>query len=720
MFTDIKLEVGYASPFGADVQDDGINFAIPSDNATSVNILLYTQAWSNNPTVVPLVRNADGVWHRFVRGLPNSTLYNLQVGGAYTPAIDGKRFNANKTLNDPWAVAVVGDAEYDELGRLALGYDNSNPSDPNRHLIPSRDKSIAPKCVAYRSNFDWLGVTRPRHNWENTIIYEAHVAGMTGNAGSKLGARRGTFFGLIAMIPELQKLGVTAIQLLPIAEFDPYNREQPDCHLMNCWGYQTTVYGAPHSHYSFYGKLGQQVDEFKLLVREMHRAGIEVILDVVFNHDREGDHLGPTVSLKGLDNEVYFHLQKDHPELYVNHTGCGNTLNANHPRVRQLTMDCLRRWVTEYHIDGFRFDLAATFAIDTDQLEKDKTAIIAEMENDPVLASVKLIAEPWSCTSYRMGRMSDKRWWEWNDQYRDTLRRFVKGDTSQVAGLVKLMTGSREMFPSASGRGSINFVTCHDGFSLYDLVAYNNKHNELNGENNRDGADNNLSWNCGWEGDLATAPLGDDRKKQIESLRRQQMKNFITLLMLSEGTPMIRSGDEIAHTAFGNNNIWCQAELNQLNWLQVDKSADVLNFFSMIIGLRKALHLGVETEVFVKGENETDEEFRTRKEKSGKRERVWHGTIPEAPDTSDGTRFIASEIAPFSGNGVVSNPSVYFASNSYWEPLPVTLPSGKNWQLVVDTSRPAGQDIVSVDNAHSVGPLFIIQPRSTVVMVAKS
>ncbi|MGE5756294.1 MAG: glycogen debranching protein, partial [Planctomycetaceae bacterium] len=468
-----NLLPGSSERLGAIVTPEGINFAVHSSGATRVELLLFDNIADRRPSqVIPLDPEANktgDIWHIFVEGLPNRTLYNYRADGPYNPAADGTRFNAAKTLLDPYAVAVTGDFYWQQGD--ALGYDNTEPDDPDRHLRPSRVDNVggAPRCIAYRSIFDWEGDQHPDIPIEESIIYEVNVRGFTGHHSSESDLA-GTYRGFIEKIPHLKDLGITAVELLPVFEFDqfdgPFRDPLTGERLANAWGYNTVAFFAPESHYSYYGKLGEQIDEFKMLVRELHKHNIEVILDVVFNHTREGNHYGPTVSFRGLDNNIYYMLAPQ-PEYYNDFTGCGNTFNCNHPVVRRFILDCLRYWVNEMHVDGFRFDLAAVFAIDVDQQEKGKTPIIAEIESDPVLARIKLIAEPWSIRQYLLGTFSDRRWAEWNGKFRDAVRKFVKGDPGITGELASRIAGSYDLFAPTpdserSPFHSINFVTCHD------------------------------------------------------------------------------------------------------------------------------------------------------------------------------------------------------------------------------------------------------------------
>src|SRR3954470_22387188 len=645
-----NLLPGDPDPLGPTVRPDGINFAIHSAGSTRMELLLFDNIADQRPSqIIPLspeTNRTGSVWHIFVEGLPNRALYNLRADGPYNPAANGTRFNVTKTLLDPYAPAITGDF-YWQSGD-PLGYDNSDPTDEDRHLTPSTVDNVmgAPRCVAYRSDFDWEGDAHPDIPIEQSIIYEVNVRGFTRHHSSESDLA-GTYRGFIEKIPYLKDLGITAVELLPVMEFDQFDGPFRDPftgeRLANAWGYNTVAFFAPESHYSYFGKCGEQVDEFKMLVRELHKHNIELILDVVFNHSREGNHYGPTISFKGLDNDLWYMLSRDKPEYYNDFTGCGNTLNCNHPVVRRFILDCLRYWVTEMHVDGFRFDLAAVFAIDVDQQEKGKTPIIAEIESDPVLSRIKLIAEPWSIRQYRLGSFSDRRWAEWNGKFRDTVRRFVKGDPGITGELASRVAGSYDLFApnpesERSPFHSINFVTCHDGFTLNDLVSFNDKHNERNGEENRDGANDNNSWNCGYEGYVEFSDLPDEQKAAIETLRRQQIKNFLTILLLSQGTPMLLYGDEMRRTAEGDNNtVFQDNSLNWINWENLNRHGEIHRFTKLIIAFRRRHQIIRRWRYLTSDETDTPI-LRNIK---------WHGVKPGEADFSENSRFIAWELEAF-------------------------------------------------------------------------
>ncbi len=532
----------------------------------------------------------------------------------------------------------------------------------------------------------------------------------------------GTYRGFIEKIPYLKELGVTAVELLPVFEFDrfdgPFRDPLTGARLSNAWGYNTVSFFAPESHYSYYGKLGEQVDEFKMLVRELHKHNIEVILDVVFNHTREGNQYGPTIGFRGLDNAVYYMLMPE-AQFYNDFTGCGNTLNCNHPVVRKFILDCLRYWVTEMHVDGFRFDLAAVFAIDVDQQEKGKTPIIAEIESDPVLERIKLIAEPWSIRQYRLGSFSDRRWAEWNGKFRDTVRKWVKGEP--VAGeLASRVAGSYDLFApqpesDRSPFHSINFITCHDGFTLNDLVSYNEKHNERNGEQNRDGINENDSWNCGHEGltDTFNSPeLTDEQAPgEIESIAAAaKIKNFLTILFLSQGTPMLLYGDELRRTAEGNNNtVFQDNHLNWINWTDLKTHADVLEFTKRIIAFRKRHQIIRRWRYMTSDKAETP----------NLRNISWHGVKPAQADF--GGRYLAWVLEAFQTEERGDLP-IYVGTNTFWEPLEIELPAieGKRWYRVVDTFLPPGEQIVSDEEAAFLPEAtYKVQPRTAIVLIAR-
>ncbi|CAN5602041.1 hypothetical protein BH11CYA1_BH11CYA1_28820 [soil metagenome] len=686
------IKIGSPEPLGATVTEHGVNFAVASESAAKVELLIFENKDAKQPTRTVDLTKTDNVWHGFVENLPAGTQYLFRAHGEYSPAADGSRINPNMALLDPYSKAITGGT------KGPLGYDNSNLADPNRHLQKGTIDSVEemPRSIVVKAGeFDWQGDRAPSIEMADSHIYETNLRGMTA-ADKSLGAKAGTYLGLLEKIEHLKSLNVTAVELMPIMQFDkadwPHNDPVTGEPLGNSWGYNTVAFQAPEGRFAKGGSEGAQVNEFKTMVRELHKNNIEVILDIVFNHTREAGHMGPTVSFKGFDNKVYYMLVPGHPELYVDHTGCGNTMNTNHPQVQKMILDTLRYWKEEMHVDGFRFDLATIFNYDVNGAEKAKTPIIEAMENDPVLKGSKLIAEAWGPHQYKLGHFSDQRWSEWNGDFRDTVRKFIKGDPGQTGTLAERIKGSPTWFRPEAGRYSINFVTAHDGYTLNDLVSYQQKHNHANGENNNDGSNDNYSWNHGVEGPVERSNLPIAEQQHIEQLRAQQVKNALALLYLSKGTPMLLYGDEMRRSQNGNNNAWPQDKLTQLDWMLAEKNKDILRFTQMMTDLRKRHGIGRVPEDGI----------------------TWHGTQPYKADFSDGARFIAWQYGK-TGDAPNSKPSLYQAFNAYWEPLEVTLPPG-NWHRVVDTGLPSGQDIVpSQTNQVDQVKTYTIQPRTGIV-----
>jgi isoamylase len=573
----MKPRPGVPYPLGASYDGAGVNFALFSENATGVELCLFGGADGNDETArFQLSEQTDQVWHIYLPGTGPGQRYGYRVHGPWGPA-NGSRFNPAKLLLDPYAKAV--DHEFN-LDDPMFGYQvGSRDADLGRD---ERDSSrLMPKSVVVDSKFSWGNDRRLNIPWHETVIYELHVKGFTARHPFVPPNLRGTYAGLASpwVIEYFRSLSVTAVELMPIhqAVADRHLSEEG---LVNYWGYNSIAYFAPDVRYSSSGHLGEQVREFKAMVKAFHRAGIEVILDVVYNHTAEGNHLGPTLSMRGIDNANYYRLKPDERRYYIDYTGCGNTLNMVSPRALQLVMDSLRYWVLEMHVDGFRFDLAAALARELHDVDR-LGAFFDIIHQDPVLCQVKLIAEPWDLGEggYQVGNFPPL-WSEWNGKYRDTVRDYWRGNDQTLAEFAYRLTGSSDLYRTGgrSPTASINFVTSHDGFTLTDLVSYNEKHNEANGEQNRDGESHNRSWNCGQEG-----PTDDPA---INQLRARQKRNFLATLMLSQGVPMIRAGDEIGHTQLGNNNAYCQDnEISWLNWENVDQQ--LLEFSRRLVMFRK-------------------------------------------------------------------------------------------------------------------------------------
>ena len=577
--TPVKSWLGYPYPLGATWLGDGVNFALFSELAASVDLCLFDKMDARQENIrIPMTEHTDQVWHVFLPDARPGQLYGYRVSGPYEPE-RGLRFNSSKLLLDPYAKAIAGQVNWsDEMFGYILGDKSDDLAQDFRD-----DAWGMPKAVVIDNAFDWNNDKRLGIPLAQSIIYEVHVKGFTKLWPDVPEKLRGTYAGLgsAAATDYLRKLGITAVELLPVhAHID--DKSLIDRGLTNYWGYNTIGFFAPHGQYSSGGEMGEQVTEFKGMVRNLHAAGIEVILDVVYNHTAEGNHLGPTLSFRSIDNIAYYRLSSENPRLYVDFTGTGNTFNLLHPRTLQLVMDSLRYWVLEMHVDGFRFDLAPTLARDAKGVNK-LHAFFEIIHQDPVLSQVKLIAEPWDIGEggYQVGNFP-VLWAEWNGKYRDTMRSYWRGDEGRIGEMAYRLTGSPDLYEYNSRRpyASINFVTAHDGFTLNDLVSYNEKHNEANGEENHDGENHNLSWNCGAEG--AT----DD--PEIEKLRRRQRRNFLTTLFLSQGVPMLCGGDESGRTQSGNNNAYCQDnEISWLHWQRNEEQNRLLEFTKKLIRLRK-------------------------------------------------------------------------------------------------------------------------------------
>ena len=558
----MKIWPGKPYPLGATWDGAGVNFSLFSENATGVDLCLYDWPEGQHEVArIPLREKTAKVWHAYFPEVRPGQLYGYRVHGPYEPA-GGHRFNPAKLLLDPYAKAIAGTIKWsDALFGYTIG-------DPSADLAPDpRDSADGlPKCVVIDPAFSWGDDTPPRTHWHRTLTYELHVKGFTARHPQVPERLRGTYAGLICppVLDYFHSLGITAIELMPVHEFVS-DKHLIDRGLANYWGYNSIGFFAPDGRYASGGVLGQQVAEFKTLVKTLHREGIEVILDVVYNHTAEGNHLGPTLCFRGIDNAAYYRAapsEQDGCRYYMDYTGCGNTLDMTHPAVLRLIMDSLRYWVLEMHVDGFRFDLASALARELHAVDR-LGAFFDIIHQDPVLSQVKLIAEPWDLGEggYQVGNFP-VLWAEWNGVYRDTVRRFWKGDAGQVASLAYRLTGSSDLYGQGGRKphASINFITAHDGFTLHDLVSYNEKHNEANGENNKDGANDNISWNCGAEG------VTDN--SAVLNLRERQKRNFLATLFLSQGVPMLVAGDESGRTQGGNNNAYCQD--NEISWMDWD------------------------------------------------------------------------------------------------------------------------------------------------------
>jgi isoamylase len=696
---------GSAYPLGASWEGRGVNFAVYSENAISVTLLLYESEHSPAPRErIPLTEKTGHVWHAYLPDLLPGQLYAFSVDGPYAPE-KGLRFNKYKALIDPYARAITGTVKStDEMFGYKIGDPSADLSMDDRDSGPS-----CPKSLVIDPKFNWEGDTLLKTPWNETVIYEAHVKGLTKLHPELPEQKRGSYSGLASpeIIRYLKDLGVTAIELLPVHHHVD-NKFLLDEGLSNYWGYNTIGYFAPDSRFSSAGSLGGQVTEFKDMVKALHRAGIEVILDVVYNHTGEGNHLGPTLSFRGLDNSTYYRTSPENPRFYVDFTGTGNTLNARNPHVIQLIMDSLRYWVLDMHVDGFRFDLASALARelwDVDQL----SSFFEVIQQDPVISQVKLIAEPWDLGSggYQVGNFP-VLWAEWNAKFRDSIRKFWRGDESQVAEIAYRLTGSSDLYQEngRSPHASINYVTCHDGFTLRDLVSYNSKHNEANKEGNKDGSDDNNSWNMGVEGETSDPA--------VIALRKKQMKNFLFTLFLSQGVPMLLGGDEISRTQKGNNNPYCQDdEISWFDWKLGDIEKELVNFTRTLISFRKE-HPVFRRKKFFQGRKL----FGASKDivwlqPSGREmtEQVWN----EAKIHSIGMILSGDALDEFTWEGVrIADCTFLVLLNTDKERVSFQLPKiAEKWEISIHTFS---KDLSEAERVVRGGDQFKMEERSAVLM----
>jgi isoamylase len=676
-------------PLGAALRHGGATFSVFSRHASKVELLFFDQTEDAHPSraiaIDPLTNRTYHYWHVYVPGVQSGQIYGYRVHGPSDPS-RGMRFDSAKLLLDPYGRGVTVPRSYSRDAAAAAG-DNAG--------VAMKSVVVDPRL------YNWEGDRPLKRPSSRTIVYEMHVRGFTRHPNSGVEEQtRGTFQGLIEKIPYLQHLGVTAVELLPVFQFDPQ-----DCPpgRVNYWGYAPVSFFAPHQAYSSRQDAFGPLDEFRDMVKALHRAGIEVILDVVFNHTAEGDHTGPTQSFRGIDNRVYYVLQQD-PSRYANYSGTGNTLNANHPVVRRMIVDSLRYWVEEMHVDGFRFDLASILARDSSGEVMSNPPVLWDIESDPLLAGTKIIAEAWDAAGlYQVGSFIGDSWKEWNGRFRDDVRSFWRGDPGSLRQFADRYLGSHDLYrhKGREAEQSVNFVTCHDGFTLNDLVSYEQKHNEANNEDNRDGSNDNRSWNCGVEGPSDNAA--------IEKLRNRQVKNFFTVTLLSLGVPMILMGDEVRRTQQGNNNAYCQDnEISWFDWSLVQKHADVLRFVRLLIA-RRLLR-----------DDEPESQRLTLSQFIGQAYKAWHGVKLAQPDWSDHSHSVAFS-AELQKEGIVC----YLIFNAYWESLDFELPQAgitetDPWRRWIDTSLESPQDIVEWQKSAPVsGNTYRAGPRSVVVLWAQ-
>jgi len=689
--TPYKTEKGSSHPLGAIPDRDGVNFSIFSEHATSVELLLFSQHDALEPVqIIQLdtkLNKTFHFWHVYVRGLKPGSFYAYRIDGPRTIST-GDRFDPQKVLIDPYA-----------RGNVKTLWNRANACVPGDNVATSL-RSV----VIDTADYDWEGDRPLNHAMSETIIYEVHVRGFTQSPTSGV-ERPGTFAGLIEKIPYLQSLGITAVELLPVYDFDDTDFLSVDGKpLKNYWGYSPMCFFAPHSHCCTEPEAGCHVREFRDMVKALHRADIEVILDVVFNHTDEGNHEGPIFSLKAIDNRIYYYLMPGNEQYYADYTGCGNTLNCNHPVTQKMIVECLRYWVTEMHVDGFRFDEASVLSRGEDGSPMKYPPVLWQVELDEILADTKVIAEAWDAAGlYQVGYFPGYRWAEWNGCYRDDVRRFVRGEAGLVGPVASRIAGSADLY---QWRGhfpinSINFITCHDGFTLNDLVSYNQKNNQANGEGNRDGSDENLSWNHGIEGETA-AP-------EVETLRERQIKNFATILFLSQGVPMLLAGDEVRRTQKGNNNAYCQDnEISWFDWTLVERNDQLLRFWQLLIQFRKC-HPTLQYSDYFTG-NEVNER--------GLADISWHGCQLYHPGWEDPqARALAFTLGGFNGAA-----DLHVMINMYSEALDFEIPliHGRQWYVVVDTARASPLDIVKPGQEKLVmDQIYSVMGRSINIFISK-
>jgi isoamylase len=682
--SDRVVKQGSSSPLGATVHPAGVNFSVFSKNATQVDLLLFDNENQARPAKVvvldPRRHRTYHYWHVFVPGLKAGQIYAYRSHGPFVPE-QGFRFDGEKILLDPYGLGVVVPQAYDRRAASR----------------PGNNASVAMKSVVADPDlYDWEGDQPLKRPFAETVIYELHVRGFTRHPSSGVAAdKSGTYAGLIEKIPYLKDLGITAVELLPVFQFDP---QDAPAGRVNYWGYQPVSFFAPHNAYSSRKEPLGVIDEFRDMVKALHRAGIEVILDVVFNHTGEGDYVGPTLCYRGLANDFYYILEKD-KSCYADYSGCGNTLNANQPIVRRLIQDSLRYWVSQMHVDGFRFDLASILSRDEAGRPLPNPPVLWDIESDPLLAGTKLIAEAWDAAGlYQVGSFVGDTWQEWNGRFRDDVRRFLKGDDRSVSQVACRLSGSPDLYghKEREPEQSINFITCHDGFTLNDLVSYDQKHNEANGENNRDGVADNLSWNCGVEG-----PSDDPA---VEALRNRQCKNFLALLFLAVGSPMLLAGDEVRRTQNGNNNAYCQDnQISWFDWRLVERHADIRQFVKSLVETRQQ-----------RGALAKDSALSLNQVLRGA-QIEWHGVILNRPDWSEYSHSIA-----FTAHAEPTGFLIHGMLNAYWEPLTFELPpvpdGQQSWLSWIDTALAPPDDICTWNAATVSQSAYVVQPRSLVVL----
>jgi len=700
-YGDFKLRHGTPLPFGSSIVPGGVNFSVFSRHASSCELVLFKKYERDPFVIIPFISEENkynfvigNVFTMIVFDLNYEEIeYAYRMDGPYQPE-RGFRFDTSKYLLDPYAKLI---------GGRDIWKQNPDWNNPYQH----RSRIVF-------DDFDWKNDRPLEIPFEDLVIYEMHVRSFTAHKSSGVKEnKRGTYAAIREKIPYLKKLGINCVELLPIHEFDEFensrpNPTNPDELLVNYWGYSTVGFFAPKAGYAATGKFGMQVDELKKTIMDLHANGIEVILDVVFNHTAEGNERGPYISFRGIDNSTYYLLTPD--GYYYNFSGTGNTMNCNNPIVRNMILDCLRYWASEFHIDGFRFDLAAILSRDENGAPMANPPLLESLAYDPILGNCKLIAEAWDAGGlYQVGSFpSWGRWAEWNGKCRDDLRKFLIGEAGMVGGIAQRIQGSPDLYSWRSPTASINFITCHDGFTMKDIFSYNGKHNEANGENNNDGGNDNHSWNCGWE--------GESSDEGLNFLRRKLMKNAFTILLLCRGVPMILSGDEIGNTQFGNNNAYCQDnEISWLNWHDLEDNQEVFDYARKMIGFRND-HPVLRDNVFFKNRDYMN---------TGYADISWHGTQAWNADWGGESRILAFLLdGKHAKGGTVEDNYIYVAMNMHWRShnfeIP-RLPEGMSWYVSANTDMPEGKDIFPSGDEQLLGNQdeCMVGQRSVVILIGK-
>lgn len=684
----MNITKGHCRQLGANIEGGGVNFALWARLASGVELLLFSSPEDEQPTVIklsPMINRTAYYWHVFVDQIGDGQLYGWRVNGPWRP-YEGTHFDADKVLLDPYSREVVLGPRYDRWAAARPG--------SNLHCC-------AKSVVVDLQNYDWEGDMSPQHPMSRSVIYEMHVGGFTRDKSSGLAADiRGTYAGLIHKIPYLKSLGITAVELLPVFQFDP---QDAPAGKDNYWGYSPMSFFAPHSGYASNAAIKGAVNEFRDMVKALHKAGIEVILDVVYNHTAEGGDDGPIFCFRGIDHEAYYILDQK-TRLNTNYSGCGNTLNGSHAVTKHLIIDSLRYWREHMHVDGFRFDLASILSRDEEGKPLVYPPTLLAIDTDPVLADCKMIAEAWDAGGlYQVGSLAGSRWREWNGQFRDDVRRFIKGDADTSSRFANRMTGSPDIYQynHSDPEKSINFVTCHDGFTLWDLVSYNQKNNHANGEENRDGMSDNYSWNHGIE--------GETDNQEIDKLRVRQCKNLLTAIMLSIGTPMLLMGDERLRTQHGNNNAYCQnTPLSWMNWHKNERADEMQRYTQELIKYRKYLFSRAQHEGMMVSLAEI----------LHRSEICWHGVNPYSPDWDANSHSLA-----MTAISLDVKVAIYIVFNAYWAPLQFNLPLppqniNGNWHRIVDTALPSPLDIIPLGNPlPEIQGHYLVAPRSACLFV---